>query len=277
MLTRNSASTVQLALNSILGQTQQPAYVCVVNDGSTDATAEILDKFCREDPTRFHILNLPDRGYDIRRVPANLNKGYAYLEATNAAYEYSLITGDDCIFPPDYCQLLLAEMNRDPKLVIASGDHGGPSPLGRSKVSTGTGRMVRESFWRELGRRYPSGYGWEPWLLFKAKQLGYEAKNFTEVRYRHLRPSGSQHGFAYWGAGMKAFRLHPILVFVILAENLLTGRVLLRGNVRILSSYLAANRNKGDACFVSYDDDLCAFIDQHLRRRLIDAIKTIAS
>jgi glycosyltransferase involved in cell wall biosynthesis len=277
MLTRNGSSTVQLALDSVLAQTQQPAYVCVVNDGSTDSTAKILDRFCREDRARFHVVNLPDRGYDIRRVPANLNRAYAYLEAINAAYDYSLISGDDCIFPPDYCELLLAEMNKDPRLVIASGDHGGPPPLGRSKVSTGTGRMVRETFWRELGRRYPTGYGWEPWLLFKARQHGYETRNFTEIRYRHLRRSGSQHDFAYWGAGMKAFHLHPMLVFAILAENLMSGRVLLRGNLRILFSYLVASRDKGDAYFSSYDDDLCAFVDQHLRRRLIDAIKAIVS
>ena len=277
MLTRNSASTVQPVLDSVLAQTQQPAYVCVVNDGSTDATAKILDRFCREDRTRFHIVNLPDRGYDIRRVPANLNKAYAYLEATNATYDYSLISGDDCVFPPDYSELLLAEMSKDPKLVIASGDHGGPSPLGRSKVSTGTGRMVRESFWRELGRRYPIGYGWEPWLLFKAQQHGYEARNFTEIRYRHLRPSGSQHDFRYWGAGMKAFGFHPILVLVILVENLLSGRILLRGNLRILSSYLVASRDKGDAYFVPYDNDLRVFINQHLRRRLIDAMKALVS
>ena len=166
VLTRNGASTIEDTLESLLAQTRQPTHTCVVNDGSYDRTAEILDEFRQQTPSKFTVVNLPDRGYDIRRVPANLNAAYAHIEAEQERFDYSLISADDCVFPSGYCETLLSEMERNCRLVIASGRwgaHASPDAVG---FPDGSGRLVREDFWSRLGRRYPVTYGWETWLVF---------------------------------------------------------------------------------------------------------------
>ena len=64
----------------------------------------------------------------------------------------------------------------------------------------GGGRLVRMEFMKKVGGRYPVAYGWETWLLYKALELGYDVKNYHEVRYTHLRPYNVKNLFG-WGQG----------------------------------------------------------------------------
>ena len=61
-------------MTSIIQQTQNPEYVIVINDGSTDKTKDILDDIQADWPYLYVITN-PDLGYDISRVIKNWNAG----------------------------------------------------------------------------------------------------------------------------------------------------------------------------------------------------------
>ncbi|MFW5837844.1 MAG: glycosyltransferase family 2 protein, partial [Desulfovibrionaceae bacterium] len=47
---RNAAHTVDAALGSVLAQTGPPLEVVAVDDGSSDATPDVLDAFAQKDP-----------------------------------------------------------------------------------------------------------------------------------------------------------------------------------------------------------------------------------
>jgi glycosyltransferase involved in cell wall biosynthesis len=71
--TYNQAHFLPQALNSVLAQTDGDWEAVVVNDGSTDSTSEILEKYAQEDP-RFHIIHKPNGG-----VAAALNDALRHV------------------------------------------------------------------------------------------------------------------------------------------------------------------------------------------------------
>jgi glycosyltransferase involved in cell wall biosynthesis len=121
--TRNGASTIKQTLDSILRQSLHAAQICVVDDGSTDGTSNMLKAFVEQDAIK--VVTLPDQGYDIRRVPFNLNVAYSNL---NAAFDYLHISDRLCeldhhvhgIGSEDRCCEWKAESNRQCSLRASS-------------------------------------------------------------------------------------------------------------------------------------------------------------
>ncbi|NOY79986.1 MAG: glycosyltransferase [Kiritimatiellaeota bacterium] len=75
MPTWNAEATIETAARSILDQTEPDLELVAVDDGSTDATPELLEEFSRRDP-RVRLLRTPHRG-----IVAALNTG---LDAARA-------------------------------------------------------------------------------------------------------------------------------------------------------------------------------------------------
>lgn len=120
VVARNAAQHLSTTLNSLLRQTISPKRVIVVNDGSTDETGRILLRYKEHDRT-IHPLTLPDRGYDIRRVPSNINLAWKLSSETSLRTEFFMISGDDCSYPTRYAETLIARMQSNERLAVASG------------------------------------------------------------------------------------------------------------------------------------------------------------
>jgi len=270
LITRNGAATIGATLDSIMRQTIPPALVIIVDDGSTDKTPSIIRTRKASEATALHMIRLADRGYDIRRVPENINRAYSYVDENNLSFQYSMISGDDCIYPSDYCEYLLSKLGSDSKLAVVSGDWGSHSS-GMRKPPQGSGRFVRESFWNLVGRRYPVKYGWESWLIFKAQQLGFRVANYTKLRYTHLRQIGSSHKFSHWGIEMRSLGYHPLLVLSRFGRNIILHNepITLVGNISMLANYLLPQLYRDDPYFQYFDKDLRMFVRNHQAHRIV--------
>jgi glycosyltransferase involved in cell wall biosynthesis len=253
--TRNGASTIKQTIDSILNQSLQAAQICVVDDGSTDETSNILSASLNRD--KLKIVSRPDRGYDIRRVPANLNLAYSTL---NAAFHYLMISGDDCIYAEDYARSIISHMVLDPKIVVASGRPRTGGSLLPEHFPSGSGRMVRHSFWHSVGGRYPQKVGWEAWLLYKALQEGFSTRVYADLIYEHLRPRGSMHQFAYWGSAMYSLGYHPLYALGRVAKNFAKRQIPLAGSVSMLSGYLRAIMGSSDPFISTLEPPLRDFV-----------------
>lgn len=104
----NDGATARTTIESILAQSVPPREIIVVDDGSTDGTAEILDAF-------------RDRGVRVVHLPANGGKSRAIEAGLQlATSDLVAFTDADSIVHVDYVKEIVRSFD-DPRIVAAGG------------------------------------------------------------------------------------------------------------------------------------------------------------
>ena len=260
VVAKDAVQQLRPTLDSILNQSLPPQRVVVVDDGSRDATPAILSEYARKKASLVEVVTLVDRGYDIRRVPANINKAWMATRVLGLKTDYFMISGDDCIYPRKYASTLISRMRREPETVVASGHPTAGGRLSKEHSPSGSGRMVNSSFWTEIGEEYPVKAGWETWLLYKAQEKGYRVKLFNEVVFEHVRPRGAQHQLTYWGAAMHNLGYHQLYAFGRIARNVANRSITFDGSLSMLRGYTQACLGSADPFISPYESSLRKFV-----------------
>ena len=264
VVARNAAQNISSTLSSLIHQTLPPTRIVVVNDGSSDKTSEILAQASYENPT-VRSLTLPERGYDITRVPSNIN--LAIESTSDLKTEYLMISGDDCTYPTEYVEFILKRLGDSRKIVVASGRPSQSGIAAQEHSPSGSGRIVRASFLQDVGGTFPSRAGWEAWLLFKAAQMGLETRLFSELTYTHVRPRGTSHQFTYWGAAMHSLGYHPLYALGRVVRSLIRTTSL-NPPMGLLKGYLVAAFGSSDPFVTPFDPSLREFVSIQQRREI---------
>ena len=206
-------------LVAMVAQTRRPGRWIVIDDGSTDRTGEILDRAAQYHPW-IEPKHLPRNG---SRAPGGESVIMRFLQRdTWEGYGAVLRLDADLTFKPQFAELLLAELEKDPRLGIA-----GPTlyePHGK-----GWHEVPPPSFHtRGAGTFYPApasprSGGWRPALSWvpidevRAMMLGFGTRNFRHIRAYHHRPQGAAGGL--WqgrkAAGRAAYNVGYSPVFLI--------------------------------------------------------------
>lgn len=273
VVARNAAPHLKRTLDSLLNQTLKPEEIVIVDDGSTDSTPDILRGYQREHPATMRVITRPDNGYDIRRVPSNINLAWKSMNAS--ASDFLMISGDDCFYPTHYAESLLAKMRTDLRTVVASGRPSTSTPLSREHSASGSGRMIEEQFWRNLGGRYPLIAGWESWLLYMASLNGFKASLFGDLLFEHSRPRGAKHQFIYWGAAMQTLGYHPLYALGRIAKNALTTTVGTKGSINMLRGYTEAILGSDDPFVSPFDPVLRQLVYREQAQRIVRVVMSI--
>jgi len=275
LVTRDGSETIRETLDSIISQPLPPEFIVVVDDGSTDQTRAIAESESKAFPG-IYVVSTSSKTRDIRRVPLLLNLGISKSEevcAGGPTPRYMMVSGDDNWLAPDYASSIVARMDADPRLAVASGSWLGGA--GRSgQMPHGGGRFVRADFMRSIGGRYPVAYGWETWLLYKAMQRGLRVSNFGDLRYRHLRPYVPRNLFG-WGRAMFSLGFPTVFVLLRFGINFLwasRGTQSRGASVKMLAGYFSAKLNPAPLRpnLIS-DDGLKAFVRRYSMARLTRA------
>jgi glycosyltransferase involved in cell wall biosynthesis len=270
---KNGERTLAQSIDSVLHQSIKPSLLCVIDDGSTDKTPRILDKFKGSYP-EIHVITLPDKGYDTRRIVHNWNSACKYVKESGKDYDFLLISSDDIIFPPNYVERLVDEMQKDSKLAIVSGTRG----LEQSdylSLPEGAGRLVRMSFFKEIGFSHPPYYGYEPWILYKAMHMGYDVKKLADLVYGHERTFGIGHKFVEYGPAMRCLGYHPVFVLARVGRNFIFGKrtgISKSASVRMLFDYLFEKKWKDDPYFHYFEPELRTFVRNTQKKRLLSRL-----
>ena len=201
----NEAAFIEKTLSSIVPQTLLPERWVIIDDGSTDRTAEIVQDYAK----RFPCIELLQRPPRVDRSFAG--KVYAFnagLERVQPL-EFDIIGNldADVSFDPDYLKFLIRKFYDDPQLGVAGTpftedggyDSARDSFEGENHVAGGC-QLFRRKCFEEIGGYIPNPAGGIDWIaVTTARMKGWKTRSFPEKRFHHYRSLGTA-GRSSWAA-----------------------------------------------------------------------------
>lgn len=189
----NEEENILLCLESLKNQSFQDFKCVIVNDGSTDKTQEIADKY-KVQSIKYEVLNLEKSEHQPgAKVVRTFNKG---LETENLE-EYDVVCkfDADIIFPENYLEKINEVYEKNPKAGMVSGlvyvEKKGEwifEDLSSKNHVRGPIKSYRkELFLKMNGLR--AVLGWDNVDVMLCKMHGYETVTIKELWVKHLRPT----------------------------------------------------------------------------------------
>lgn len=194
---RNESRFIERTLQSVVSQTRPPLRWVIVDDGSTDETPQLVERYAKEHPW-----------IELVRQPPRLDRSFAgKAQAVNAAVErlkdqrYEVVGNldADVSFEPDYLDFVLTKFETDPSLGIGGtpfteeGDYDSTrdSFEGENYVA-GPCQLFRHACWRDIGGYFPNKAGGVDWIaVMTARMKGWTVRAFPEKRFHHHRSMGT--------------------------------------------------------------------------------------
>jgi glycosyltransferase involved in cell wall biosynthesis len=216
---RNEADFMLNTLDSVVKQSILPGLWVIVDDGSRDATADILADYAEK--------------YDFIRVVTRVNRGHrsvgpgvieAFYEGLDTVdlkqFDFICKLDLDLIMPERYFETLMKRMDDNPRLGNCSGKPYFIDKVTGNFVSEGCGdenaigasKFYRRECFEEIGG-FVRQVMWDGIDGHRCRQLGWLAMSWDEpdIRFTHLRPMGSsqqniitgrmRHGFGQYFMG----------------------------------------------------------------------------
>lgn len=196
----NEEAFMALTLQSLSEQTILPSRVVVVNDNSTDGTAEIVSDFANKHPW----ISLVDKRSDAIHMP-----GSKVIQAFQAGYDtiddgYDIIVklDADLIIPPDYFETILNVFKGDEKVGMAGGfayiEKNGDwilENLTDKDHIRGAFKAYRKELFLQMGGLRPA-MGWDTVDELLAKFYGWKVVTVERLKVKHLKPTGANYNKA---------------------------------------------------------------------------------
>lgn len=202
---RDEAAYMRQTLDSVIRQTVRPTKWIIVDDGSSDATPQIIAQY-QAMHDWIEVIRRPDRG---RRAvgPGVIDAFYAGYGAINPdKYDYLCKLDLDLRLPPRYFEILMERMTANSRIATCSGKayieqsgrlvserHGDDMSLGMTKLYRVSAFKAINGFVREVM--------WDGIDCHLCRMNGWIACSWDEpeLRFIHLRPMGSSQVSIYTG------------------------------------------------------------------------------
>jgi poly-beta-1,6-N-acetyl-D-glucosamine synthase len=218
MPAHNEAALIGRTLQSIVEQSEPPDRLLVVDDGSTDATAEIVRGFMREHSWIDLIPGQKSGGGRRYRVVEVFNQGYERVRGERADYISKIDA--DLIFPRDYFERLFKVMDADRRIGAAGGVLEEVAANGRhhrlrmpDNHVPGPIKTIRKQVFEEM-RGFVPMLGWDIIDLVKIRALGYQTVCIPELVVIHQRQTAAATGIlkgnVRMGHGAYVIGTHPL-------------------------------------------------------------------
>lgn len=193
---RNEAALIEKVIHSVTGQTVLPSKWVIVNDGSTDATANIVSQYLARCEW-IELVNLPT--HRDRSFAAKVQAFNAGLERVrNMPYEIIGNVDSDVSFDKDYFEFLLTRFKQDKNLGVAGTvfrEVGYSSETdsfeGHNHVAGGC-QLFRRRCFEEIGGYIPNEAGGIDWIaVTTARMMGWRTRSFRDKSFFHYRSLGT--------------------------------------------------------------------------------------
>jgi glycosyltransferase involved in cell wall biosynthesis len=194
---RNEEAFIRKTLDSVVAQTLLPERWVIVDDGSTDHTAEIVESYAKRHPWIELVRRRQDGDRNFASKAHAVNAG---LEHTNR-FQFEILGNldADVSFVPDYMEFLMQRFSEDPDLGVAGTPFTQEGHYDSSKDSfegenyvAGPCQLFRQQCFQEIGGYVPNRAGGLDWIaVMTARMKGWKVRAFPEKRFHHYRTLGT--------------------------------------------------------------------------------------
>ena len=196
----NEEAFIALTLQSLVSQTVLPKKVVVVNDNSTDKTAEIVLDFAKDNP----FITLVNKTSSAVHLPGSkviqaFHKGF---ETIDDQYDIIVKLDGDLILPNNYFETILNIFEKDPKVGMAGGfayiEKDGKwilENLTDKDHIRGAFKAYRKECFLQIGNLKPA-MGWDTVDELLSKFYGWKVVTDASLLVKHLKPTGANYNKA---------------------------------------------------------------------------------
>ncbi len=193
----NEDEFIRLTLESLVSQTVLASKIVVVNDNSTDATAEIVSDFAKEYP----FISLVNKTSEAIHLPGSkviqaFHKGY---ETIDADYDIIVKLDADLILPLNYFETIINHFQSDDTIGMAGGfayiEKNGEwilENLTDKDHIRGAFKAYRKACFTDIGGLKPA-MGWDTVDELLAKYFQWKVKTDASLIVKHLKPTGANY------------------------------------------------------------------------------------
>lgn len=194
---RNEEALIEKTIQSVIQQTVLPLKWVIVNDGSTDSTGAIAERYAAEHDW-IEVVNRPVR--KERNFAAKVhafNAGQERLKDIN--YEIIGNLDSDVLLDKDHFEFLLGKFRDEPRLGVAGtvfreegGYNSGTDSFEGQNYVSGQCQMFRRECFEEIGGYFANKAGGIDWIAVEtARMKGWKTRSYREKSFFHHRPLGT--------------------------------------------------------------------------------------
>lgn len=205
MPVRDEQKYLRLTLESLAAQTWQPREVIVVDDGSTDATPDIVREFAAAHPW-IRLVKRDNRGFRQVGKGVVVTFDFGREQILDQSWQYITKLDGDMSFGPRYIEKVLGKLEADPKLAACSGKVFRPEGQGfveefmLDDMVAGQFKMYRREAFEAIGG-FRQTILWDTLDWHMCRMKGWKTLSFhdPEARLIHHRIMGSSDRNVYKG------------------------------------------------------------------------------
>ncbi|HEY6142765.1 MAG TPA: glycosyltransferase family 2 protein [Flavobacterium sp.] len=233
----NEEAFIALTLQSLISQTVLPTKIVVVNDNSTDKTADIVLNFAKENP----FITLVNKTSETIHLPGSkviqaFQKGFETLDQN---YDFIVKLDADLIFPSNYFETIIKHFRSDATIGMVGGfcyiEKNGDwvlENLTDKDHIRGALKAYRKETFQQIDGLRPA-MGWDTVDELLCKFYNWKVVTDSSLHVKHLKPTGANYnktarykqgeafytlGYGFWitsiaSAKLAMMKKKPLLFF----------------------------------------------------------------
>lgn len=196
----NEEALIGLTLQSLISQTVLPSKIVVVNDNSTDRTADVVLDFAKNNP----YISLVNKSSENIHLPGSkviqaFEKGFETLDDN---YDLIVKIDADLIFPSNYFETIIKHFQSDERIGMVGGfcyiEKNGEwilENLTDKDHIRGALKAYRKETFQQIGGLKPA-MGWDTVDELLCKFYNWKVVTDESLHVKHLKPTGASYNKA---------------------------------------------------------------------------------